>query len=236
MEIIKDCPDAVSSSITFYLQTTLHLAIASSSLGRNPFVSRLLEKMTPQDLERLVDRRGCTALHYAIEVNNMEGAKLDTPDRDHYAAEVGNKGGAKKKVSRNVDLPNILARKSAGSAEVDNKGGGGAKLLVRRNSDDLPNVLVGKSGDTLDDLRYAADVDIEEEEKTKLVSQSSDVSNVIEGKYRDTPLHYAARYGHQKMVRYLMTVTGVEDILADDKKGASLLLDLTQCELYGEYY
>lgn len=115
MEIIEDYPNAVRSHITFYLETSLHLAITSSSpAGRDPFVRRLLEKMTPQDLERLVDRRGCKALHYAAEVGNLEGAKMlvnknpdlpnvgvresgDTPDHDHYAAEVGNKGGAKAK-------------------------------------------------------------------------------------------------------------------------------------------
>ncbi|KAE9465755.1 hypothetical protein C3L33_02333, partial [Rhododendron williamsianum] len=243
MAIIEHDPDAVRCPITFYLETALHLSITSSSLGRDRFVRELLDKMTPQDVKDLVDLRGCTALHYAAEVDNREGAKLlvgknpdlpnvgvnksgDTTDRDHYAAEVGNKGGAKKKVSRNVDLPNVLARKSAGSAEVDYKGGGGAKLLVSRNSDDPPNVLVGKSGDTPDDLHYAADVDHEEGEKTRLVSKSLDVPNAIEVKYGDTPLHYAARYGHTNMVRYLMSVTRVEDMV--DDKGASLLLVLTQ--------
>ncbi|KAG5549389.1 hypothetical protein RHGRI_014664 [Rhododendron griersonianum] len=130
-------------------------------------------------------------------------------------------------LNKNPDLPNV------GSAEVDNKGG--AKKLVSRNSNDLPNVLVGKSGDTPNLLRYTVEDDKKEGDQTKLDSKRLDVTNVLEDQTGDTPLHYAARYGHKDMVLYLKEVTRVEDILEDYKKGASLLLGITQCELYGEY-
>ncbi|XP_058205430.1 uncharacterized protein LOC131319265 [Rhododendron vialii] len=89
--IIEDDPDAVTTPITPFLQTALHLAVTSASAGRNRFVRELLEKMTLEDVVDLVDDQRGTALHYAADVNNIEGAKLlvsknpDLPDVvDHY--------------------------------------------------------------------------------------------------------------------------------------------------------
>ncbi|KAI8562676.1 hypothetical protein RHMOL_Rhmol03G0053000 [Rhododendron molle] len=86
--IIEGDPDAVTTPITPFLQAALHLAVSSSSAGRNRFVRELLEKMTPEDVLDLVDDQGGTALHYAADVNNIEGAKL--------------------LVSKNSDLPDVV--------------------------------------------------------------------------------------------------------------------------------
>ncbi|KAF7143649.1 hypothetical protein RHSIM_Rhsim05G0150600 [Rhododendron simsii] len=74
MEIIEEYhPNAVRSHITFYLETLLHHVFITGerSLREEAFG----EDDTPQDLERLVDRRGCTALHYAAEVDQQPGIK-----------------------------------------------------------------------------------------------------------------------------------------------------------------
>ncbi|KAG5556182.1 hypothetical protein RHGRI_006715 [Rhododendron griersonianum] len=86
--IIEDDPDAVTTPITPFDQAALHLAVSSASAGRNRFVRELLEKMTPEDVVDLVDDQGGTALHYAADVNNIEGAKL--------------------LVSKNSDLPDVV--------------------------------------------------------------------------------------------------------------------------------
>ncbi|KAF7146893.1 hypothetical protein RHSIM_Rhsim03G0048500 [Rhododendron simsii] len=89
--IIEADPDAVTTPITPFSQAALHLAVSSASAGRNRFVRELLEKMTPEDVMDLVDDQEATALHYAADVDNMEGAKLlvsknlDLPDAtDQY--------------------------------------------------------------------------------------------------------------------------------------------------------
>ncbi|KAI8562671.1 hypothetical protein RHMOL_Rhmol03G0052800 [Rhododendron molle] len=75
-EIIERDPDAVRTHITPTLQTALAIAISSGSAGRNRFVRKLLEKMTPQDVVDLVDNQGMTALFEAVGSGNMEGARM----------------------------------------------------------------------------------------------------------------------------------------------------------------
>ncbi|KAF7147325.1 hypothetical protein RHSIM_Rhsim03G0047400 [Rhododendron simsii] len=103
--IIEADPDAVTTPITPFSQAALHLAVSSASAGRNRFVRELLEKMTPEDVVDLVDDQEATALHYAADIDNMEGAKLlvsknsDLPDAVdiygytplHWAANLGKK-------------------------------------------------------------------------------------------------------------------------------------------------
>ncbi|KAF7148624.1 hypothetical protein RHSIM_Rhsim03G0047800 [Rhododendron simsii] len=91
IRIIEADPDAVTTPITPFDQAALHLAVSSASAGRNRFVRELLEKMTPEDVVDLVDNQKATALHYAADVNNIEGAKFlvsknsDLPDAvDQY--------------------------------------------------------------------------------------------------------------------------------------------------------
>ncbi|XP_058205429.1 uncharacterized protein LOC131319264 isoform X2 [Rhododendron vialii] len=75
-EIIESEPNAVRTHITPTLQTALAIAISSGSAGRNRFVRKLLEKMTPKDVVDLVDNNGGTALFEAVVVGNIEGAKM----------------------------------------------------------------------------------------------------------------------------------------------------------------
>lgn len=78
-------------------------------------------------------------------------------------------------------------------------------------------------------LHYAAQVGNMRGAKM-LVEKNSDLPNA-EDKWKDTPLHDAAKYGQREMVLYLMGKTTAH--LVDDKKGASLLRDLILTELYG---
>ncbi|KAH7854587.1 hypothetical protein Vadar_015642 [Vaccinium darrowii] len=72
--IIDQDPDAVRTRITQLDEAALTVAIFSR--GRNPFVRKLLEKMTPEDVVNLVNDRGSTALHFAAGTGNIEGAKM----------------------------------------------------------------------------------------------------------------------------------------------------------------
>ncbi|KAE9465757.1 hypothetical protein C3L33_02334, partial [Rhododendron williamsianum] len=72
------------------MRTLLAIAISSGSAGRNRFVRKLLEKMTPQDVVDQVDIDGWTALFQAVLVGNMEGARI--------------------LVNKNSDLPNKSAK------------------------------------------------------------------------------------------------------------------------------
>ncbi|KAH7853946.1 hypothetical protein Vadar_008394 [Vaccinium darrowii] len=71
--IIDQDPDAVRTRITQLDEAALTVGIRSR--GRNYFVRKLLEKMTPQDVVNLVDDNGDTTLHIAANTGNFEGAK-----------------------------------------------------------------------------------------------------------------------------------------------------------------
>ncbi|KAH7853844.1 hypothetical protein Vadar_007237 [Vaccinium darrowii] len=72
--IIEHDPDAVRTPIADFDEVALTVAVRSK--GRNHFVRKLLEKMTPQDVVNLVDDRGWTALHFAAAGGNIEGARM----------------------------------------------------------------------------------------------------------------------------------------------------------------
>ncbi|KAF7153112.1 hypothetical protein RHSIM_Rhsim01G0084700 [Rhododendron simsii] len=73
------------AQITGLKETALMVAVQSA--GRNDFASKLLEKMTPEDV-LLVDHNGDNALHWAAYYGNIEGAKM--------------------LVNKNPNLPNVL--------------------------------------------------------------------------------------------------------------------------------
>ncbi|KAF7147786.1 hypothetical protein RHSIM_Rhsim03G0103300 [Rhododendron simsii] len=86
MKIIQEDPNAIiRAQITGLKETALMVAVQSA--GRNDFASKLLEKMTPEDV-LLVDHNGDNALHWAAYYGNIEGAKM--------------------LVNKNPNLPNVL--------------------------------------------------------------------------------------------------------------------------------
>lgn len=119
--------NAVTSPITPFKETALHLAITSkksSSPRGNRFVRELLKKMTPEDVKDLVDVRGGTALHYAAEVNNTKAARMlihknrDLPNAKdhlpggntplHWAAQFGQREMVDY-LMKKTNVPDILA-------------------------------------------------------------------------------------------------------------------------------
>lgn len=148
MEIMERDRNAARSPITRFNETALHLAVSSGSpeKSKNCFVRELLKKMTQEEVYDLVDVRGGTALHYAAEVDYIDGAKM--------------------LFEKNPNLPNA--------------------------QDLLPG--------------------------------------------GNTPLHWAAQFGHRDMVEYLIDRTNVPGMLASDNdQCAWLLRRLTHSEFYGEY-
>ncbi|XP_058204963.1 uncharacterized protein LOC131318928 isoform X2 [Rhododendron vialii] len=72
--IIQQDPVAVRAAITPFSHTALHVAIQTG--GRTHFVRMLLEKMTPHDVEHLVDDFGWTTLHWAAFCGTIEEAQM----------------------------------------------------------------------------------------------------------------------------------------------------------------
>ncbi|KAG5557039.1 hypothetical protein RHGRI_007327 [Rhododendron griersonianum] len=74
MAIIQQDPAAVRAAITPHSHTALHVAIQIG--GRTHFVRKLLEKMTPHDVEHLVDHTRKTALHRAAICGTIEEVEM----------------------------------------------------------------------------------------------------------------------------------------------------------------
>ncbi|KAE9465397.1 hypothetical protein C3L33_02696, partial [Rhododendron williamsianum] len=74
--IIQQDPAAVRAAITTHSETALHVAIKTGGGRRTRFVRMLLEKMTPHDVEHLVDSNGLTALHWAAICGTVEEAEM----------------------------------------------------------------------------------------------------------------------------------------------------------------
>ncbi|KAH7855385.1 hypothetical protein Vadar_024229 [Vaccinium darrowii] len=104
--IIEQDPDAVRTPITERGEVALTVAIFSQ--GRNNFVRKLLEKMTPQEVVSLVDVVGQTALHRAASTSNIEGARM--------------------LVNTNSELPNVVDR--AGLTPLDAAASWGHREMV----------------------------------------------------------------------------------------------------------
>ncbi|KAG5556178.1 hypothetical protein RHGRI_006713 [Rhododendron griersonianum] len=79
-------------------------------------------------------------------------------------------------------------------------------------------------------LHFAAMVDNMEGAKM-LVKKNSDLPNFV-NLFEETPLQWAAWYGHKEMVLYLKEVTREDILLADDDRGASFLCHLTRSQHY----
>ncbi|XP_058204966.1 uncharacterized protein LOC131318929 [Rhododendron vialii] len=74
MRIIQQDPAAVRAAISPRSHRALHVAIKTE--GRTHFVRMLLEKMTPHDVEHLVDLDGKTALHWAAICGTKEEVEM----------------------------------------------------------------------------------------------------------------------------------------------------------------